>query len=45
MEKDGPLDDRKYNENNEDSQMGQNIPKKCLKKLLFDLGKPSWPIA
>jgi len=27
MEKDGPLDGRKYNENNKDSQMGQVTPK------------------
>jgi hypothetical protein len=28
MEKDGPLDGRKYNENNKASQMGQVTPKK-----------------
>jgi len=28
MEKDGPLDGRKYNKNNKDSQMGQVTPKK-----------------
>jgi hypothetical protein len=28
MDKDGPLDGRKYNENNKDSQMGQVTPKK-----------------
>jgi len=27
MEKDGPLDGRKYNENNKDSQIGQVTPK------------------
>jgi len=27
MEKDGPLDGRKYNENNKGSQMGQVTPK------------------
>ena len=30
MEKDGPLDGRKYNKNNKDSQMGQVTPKKKL---------------
>jgi len=35
MEKDGPLDGRKYNKSNNDSQMGQ---KKYFKKLT--LGKP-----
>jgi hypothetical protein len=29
---DGPLDGRKTNENNKDSQMGQVTPKKYLKK-------------
>jgi hypothetical protein len=28
MEKDGPLDGRKYNKNNKDSQMGHVTPKK-----------------
>jgi len=28
MEKDGPLDGRKYNENSQDSQIGQVTPKK-----------------
>jgi hypothetical protein len=32
MEKDGPLDGRKYNENNKDSQMGQVKSKKYFKK-------------
>jgi len=32
MEKDGPLDGRKNNENNKDSQIGQVTPKKYLKK-------------
>jgi len=32
MEKDGPLDGRKYNENNKGSQMGQVTPKKYYKK-------------
>jgi len=32
MEKDGPLDGRKYNENNEDGPMGQVTPKKYLKR-------------
>ncbi len=35
MEKDGPLDGRKYNQNNKDSQMGQVTPKKYLKKKDF----------
>jgi hypothetical protein len=35
MEKDGPLDGRKYNENNKDSQMGQVKPKKIFKKIKF----------
>jgi len=30
MEKDGPLDGRKYSENNKDSQMGQVTPKICM---------------
>jgi len=34
MEKDGPLDGRKYNKNNKGSQMGQVTPKKYyLKKV------------
>jgi hypothetical protein len=33
MVKDGPLDGRKYNKNNKDSQMGQVTPKNCLKKI------------
>jgi len=28
MEKDGPLDGKKYSENNKDSQMGRVTPKK-----------------
>jgi len=32
MEKDGPLNGRKYIENNKNSQMGQVITKKYLKK-------------
>jgi hypothetical protein len=33
MEKDEPLDGRKYNENNKYSQMGQVTPKKVTKIL------------
>jgi len=36
MEKDGPLDGRKYNDNNKDSQMGQVTPKKIFKKKSCD---------
>jgi len=32
MEKHGPLDGRKYNENNKDSQIGQVTTKKIFKK-------------
>jgi len=35
MEKDGPLDGRKYNENNKDSQIGQVIPKKNILKIII----------
>ncbi len=34
MEKDGPLDGRKYNQNNKGSQMGQVTPKKQNKNKL-----------
>jgi len=30
MEKDGPLDGKKYNGNNKERQMGQVTPKKCF---------------
>jgi len=30
MEKDGPLDGRKYNENNKDCQLGKVTPKKYI---------------
>jgi len=33
MEKDGPPDGRKYNENNKDSQMEQVTPKKFKKHI------------
>jgi hypothetical protein len=36
MEKVGPLDGIKYNENNKDSQIGQVTPKKYLKKVLAE---------
>jgi len=32
---DGPLDGRKTNENNKDSQMGQVTPKKIFKKTFL----------
>jgi len=35
MEKYGPLDGRKYRENNKDTQMGQVKPKKYLKKIIL----------
>jgi len=35
MEKDGPLDGRKYNKNNKDSQTGQVTPKKKKKEILL----------
>jgi len=35
MEKDGPLNGRKYNENNKDSQIGQVTPKRYLENLSF----------
>ncbi len=34
MEKDGPLDGRKCDENNKDSQMGQVTPKKYFKNKI-----------
>jgi hypothetical protein len=39
MEKDGPLDGRKYNKNNKDSQMGQVTPKKIFLSLIYALQK------
>jgi hypothetical protein len=37
MEKDGPLDGRKYNENNKDSQKGQVTIKNIIKRLISKL--------
>jgi hypothetical protein len=40
-ENDGPLDGRKSNENNKDSQMGQVTPTKNLKKKKKLIARPT----